>query len=584
MFAILKKLSWFFKLRWKSYLFGIIALMICALLSAITPLIIGRIIDQMIADTLTWQDLAVQSGLILIFAITMYALRYGWRTALFGNSTLLESIMRNRLFSHFTKMDSQFFNEYRTGDLMAHATNDLAALRFVAGGGILSITDSISVGSVTLFSMFFLVDWQLTLTTILPFPLLIIAARYLGKAINKRYRKSLESFSQMNNQVQESVGGMKVIKTFGDEENHYADFIKDTDNVVAKNREVYKVDSAYTPVIEGITGLTYVLTLFFGTYFISIGRISIGQLIAYFSYLSMMAWPLLAVGRVANTLERGNASYNRITKLLSYTSHLEKTENPIQTPVTGDIDFEIEEFTYPEGKNPVLKETKFHLNSGNTLGVVGHTGAGKSTLFKLLMRDYDHYQGQITYNQADLKKYSLDAISNGIGYVPQDTFLFSTTIRENIRFINPSLSQEEVEYFAQLADIHEDITQFPEGYDTKVGERGVSLSGGQKQRIAIARALATNAEFLILDDALSAVDAQTESQILANLRAIRKNESTIIATHRISSIMHADEIIVLEKGSIVERGKHAELLQNDGWYRRMYEEQQLQQKVEEGGE
>ena len=584
MFAILKKLSWFFKLRWKSYLFGIIALMVCALLSAITPLIIGRIIDQIIADTLIWEDLAIQSGLILIFAITMYALRYGWRTALFGNSTLLESIMRNRLFSHFTKMDSQFFNEYRTGDLMAHATNDLAALRFVAGGGILSITDSISIGSVTLFSMFFLVDWQLTLATIVPFPLLIFAARYLGKAINKRYRKSLESFSRMNNQVQESVGGMKVIKTFGDEENHYADFIKDTDNVVAKNKEVFKVDSAYTPVIEGITGLTYVLTLFFGTYFISIDRITIGELIAYFSYLSMLAWPLLAVGRVANTLERGDASYNRITKLLSYASHLEKTEDPIQTPVKGDIDFDIQEFTYPEGKSPVLKETKFHLDSGNTLGVVGHTGAGKSTVFKLLMRDYDHYQGQIAYNQADLKKYSLDAISSGIGYVPQDTFLFSTTIRENIRFVNPGLSQKEVEYFAQLADIHEDITQFPEGYDTKVGERGVSLSGGQKQRIAIARALATNAEFLILDDALSAVDAQTESQILANLRAIRKNESTIIATHRISSIMHADEIIVLEQGRIVERGTHAELLQNDGWYRRMYEEQQLQQKVEEGGE
>lgn len=583
-FEILKKLSWFFKLRWKSYTFGIIALMICALLSAITPLIIGNIIDQMIANTLTWENLAIQSGLILIFAITMYVLRYGWRTALFGNSTLLESIMRNRLFSHFTKMDSQFFNEYRTGDLMAHATNDLAALRFVAGGGILSITDSISVGSVTLFSMFFLVDWQLTLTTILPFPLLIFAARHLGKAINKRYRKSLESFSQMNNQVQESVGGMKVIKTFGEEEHHYADFIKDTDNVVAKNKEVYKVDSAYTPVIEGITGLTYVLTLFFGTYFISIGRITIGELIAYFSYLSMMAWPLLAVGRVANTLERGDASYNRVTTLLSYASHLEKTEDPIPTPVTGDIDFDIQEFTYPEGKSPVLKGTKFHLDSGNTLGVVGHTGAGKSTLFKLLMRDYDQYQGQITYNHADLKKYRLDAVANGIGYVPQDTFLFSTTIRENIRFVNPGLSQEEVEYFAQLADIHEDITQFPEGYDTKVGERGVSLSGGQKQRIAIARALATKAEFLILDDALSAVDAQTESQILANLRAIRKNESTIIATHRISSIMHADEIIVLDKGQIVERGKHAELLQNEGWYRRMYEEQQLQQKVEEGGE
>lgn len=584
MFAILVKLGWFFKLRWKSYAFGVFGLIAVAILSAVTPLVLGSLIDQMVNGNLTFESLALQSGMILFFAIAMYGLRYGWRVAIFGNSTLLESIMRNRLFAHFTKMDSQFFHEYRTGDLMAHATNDLAALRFVAGGGILSITDSIFIGGTTLFSMIFFVDWKLTLLTTLPFPLLIVAARYMGKAINKRYRKSLESFSQMNNRVQESVGGMKVIKTFGEEEAHYTDFTADIENVVEKNRAVYQVDSAYSPIIEGITGLTYVLTLFFGTYFITIDRISIGQLIAYFSYLSMMTWPLLAIGRVANTLERGNASYNRVTELLSKKSALKEAKNPITTPVNGDIGFAIDSFTYPDGTNKILQNAYFQLKSGNTLGIVGHTGSGKSTIFKLLLRDYDGYKGKITYNNKDVKAYSLDAVSQGIGYVPQGTFLFSTTIRENIRFVNPQLTQEQVEYFAKLADVHNDIMQFPEGYDTQVGERGVSLSGGQKQRIAIARALATQAEFLILDDALSAVDAQTEARILDNLREIRKNESTIIATHRISSIMHADEIIVLDKGQIVERGTHAELLANQGWYSEMYEEQQLQQKVEQGGE
>ncbi len=584
MFSILRKLGWFFKLRWKSYTFGVFGLIAVAILSAVTPLILGNIIDQMVNSTLTFQSLALQSGTILVFAIAMYGLRYGWRVAIFGNSTLLESILRNRLFAHFTKMDSQFFHEYRTGDLMAHATNDLAALRFVAGGGILSITDSIFIGGTTLFSMIFFVDWKLTLFTTLPFPLLIVAARYMGKAINKRYRKSLESFSQMNNRVQESVGGMKVIKTFGEEEAHYDDFAGDIENVVARNKAVYQVDSAYSPIIEGITGLTYVLTLFFGSYFISIDRISLGQLIAYFSYLSMMTWPLLAIGRVANTLERGNASYNRVTDLLSKKSSLKEAKNPIQTPVTGDIAFKVDSFTYPDGKNEVLQNAHFQLKSGNTLGIVGHTGSGKSTIFKLLLRDYDGYTGKIKYNDKDIKHYSLDAVSQGIGYVPQGTFLFSTTVRENIRFVNPQLTQEQVEYFAKLADIHDDIEQFPEGYDTEVGERGVSLSGGQKQRIAIARALATQAEFLILDDALSAVDAQTEARILDNLRAIRRNESTIIATHRISSIMHADEIIVLDKGQIVERGTHTELLANEGWYSQMYEEQQLQQKVDQGGE
>ena len=584
MFSILRKLGWFFKLRWKSYTFGVFGLIAVAILSAVTPLILGNIIDQMVNSTLTFQSLALQSGTILVFAIAMYGLRYGWRVAIFGNSTLLESILRNRLFAHFTKMDSQFFHEYRTGDLMAHATNDLAALRFVAGGGILSITDSIFIGGTTLFSMIFFVDWKLTLFTTLPFPLLIVAARYMGKAINKRYRKSLESFSQMNNRVQESVGGMKVIKTFGEEEAHYDDFAGDIENVVARNKAVYQVDSAYSPIIEGITGLTYVLTLFFGSYFISIDRISLGQLIAYFSYLSMMTWPLLAIGRVANTLERGNASYNRVTDLLSKKSSLKEAKNPIQTPVAGDISFTVDSFTYPDGKNEVLQNAHFQLKSGNTLGIVGHTGSGKSTIFKLLLRDYDGYTGKIKYNDKDIKHYSLDAVSQGIGYVPQGTFLFSTTVRENIRFVNPQLTQEQVEHFAKLADIHDDIEQFPEGYDTEVGERSVSLSGGQKQRIAIARALATQAEFLILDDALSAVDAQTEARILENLRAIRRNESTIIATHRISSIMHADEIIVLDKGQIVERGTHSELLTNEGWYSQMYEEQQLQQKVDQGGE
>ena len=584
MFSILRKLGWFFKLRWKSYTFGVFGLIAVAILSAVTPLILGNIIDQMVNSTLTFQSLALQSGTILVFAIAMYGLRYGWRVAIFGNSTLLESILRNRLFAHFTKMDSQFFHEYRTGDLMAHATNDLAALRFVAGGGILSITDSIFIGGTTLFSMIFFVDWKLTLFTTLPFPLLIVAARYMGKAINKRYRKSLESFSQMNNRVQESVGGMKVIKTFGEEEAHYADFAGDIENVIARNKAVYQVDSAYSPIIEGITGLTYVLTLFFGSYFISIDRISLGQLIAYFSYLSMMTWPLLAIGRVANTLERGNASYNRVTDLLSKKSSLKEAKNPIQTPVAGDISFTVDSFTYPDGKNEVLQNAHFQLKSGNTLGIVGHTGSGKSTIFKLLLRDYDGYTGKIKYNDKDIKHYSLDAVSQGIGYVPQGTFLFSTTVRENIRFVNPQLTQEQVEHFAKLADIHDDIEQFPEGYDTEVGERGVSLSGGQKQRIAIARALATQAEFLILDDALSAVDAQTEARILENLRDIRRNESTIIATHRISSIMHADEIIVLDKGQIVERGTHSELLTNEGWYSQMYEEQQLQQKVDQGGE
>lgn len=586
MFQIFKKLGWFFKLRWKTYLIGVLALGITAALSSITPLILGRVIDQMAQKTITGAGLIQQVLLLLACTLIMYGLRYVWRISIFGNSTLLESIMRNRLFAHFTRMDSQFFHRYRTGDLMAHATNDLAALRFVAGGGILTLADSTFQGGITLCSMLFLIDWKLTLYTILPFPLLVIAARYLGSIINRRFRLSLQAFSQMNDQVNESVAGIKVIKTFGEEADDHEDFMANTTNVVDQNRKVHQVDAAYRPVIDGITGLTYVLTLFFGTMFIYQGRITVGQLVSYFSYLSMMAWPLLAVGRLVNTMERGNASWDRIAELLSETSHIIEGDEPISQTPAGDISFSIAEFAYPDAPDhPELENVHFHLPAGQTLGLVGKTGAGKSTIFKLLNREYDNYQGSIQYGGQDIKAFSLDALANSIGYVPQENFLFSATVRDNIRFGAPDLSDEEVIKYAKLADVHEDILNFSEGYDTRVGEKGVSLSGGQKQRLAIARALATEPEYLILDDSLSAVDASTEAQILKNLTAARQDKTTLIATHRMSAIMNANEILVLEDGHVVERGQHEGLMAEQGWYYDMYNEQQLQKEVtEKGGE
>lgn len=584
MFAIFRKLSWFFKLRWKTYALAIGGLIICAILSAIIPLIIGGLVDAMATGSITWDALIQQTGLLLFIGLLMYGLRYMWRSNLFGNSTLLEAIMRNRLFDHFTKMDQEFYGEYRTGDLMAHATNDLAALRFVAGGGIITLTDSLSITIVTLFSMVFIIDWQLTLFTILPFPLLIFVAQYLGKLINKYYHGSLQSFSQLNDHVQESVAGMKVIKAFGEEEEDYQDFIKETDNVIEKNKKVFQVDSAYTPVIDVITGLTYVLTLIFGTYFVQNGRITLGQLIAYFSYLGNMTWPLLAVGRLVNTMERGNASYDRVTDLLSKTAKVQNAEDPLTDLKYNNLKVNIDEFTYPDSDTVVLDDIEFELNEGDTLGIVGRTGSGKSSLFSLLVRNFDVKAGEILIDGQVMSQIEMTELNDRIGYVPQVNLLFSTTVRENIRFGRPDMSQEEVEYFAKLADIHEDILDFSEGYDTLVDERGVSLSGGQKQRISIARTLAMKPEILIMDDALSAVDAKTEQRILENLSVHRQSGITIIATHRMSSIMRSDEILVLDKGRISERGSHRDLVEQDGWYASMYRQQQLDQKITESGE
>ena len=583
MFNTFKKYGWFFKLRWKSYTFGVTALIICAILQVMNPKIIGTIIDHFIAGTLNWQILSFWVALILIFSLVMYALRYGWRMALFGNSTLIESILRNRLFTFFTRMDSEFFHKYRTGDLMAHATNDLAAIRFVAADGVLTLTDALSLGGVTLFSMFFFIDWKLTLVSILPLPILIFVSTYLGKMIHARYRGALQAFSSMNDHVQESVTGMKVLKTLGEEKEDFSAFKEETQKVVNTNQRVYKLKAALNPSIEIIMGLTYVIALLVGGNYVQIGRISIGDLVAFISYIGMMQWPLLAAGGLINTLERGNAAYDRVDALLDYTPSIVELDNPYRQALNGDIAFDIQSFAYPDDPHPTLTNVSFQLKKGEMLGVVGRTGAGKSTLYKLLLRDYDQYEGTISYDGINIKEYALESLKKGIAIVPQENFLFSTTIRENIRFGNPNLSQAEVEKYATLANIHEDILQFSEGYDTKVGERGVSLSGGQKQRIAIARALAVEPECLILDDSLSAVDAQTEETILSLLKQERRHKTTIISAHRISSIMNADEIIVMEKGTISERGSHQELIKTEGWYNDMYHKQQLEKKLDGEG-
>lgn len=583
MFNTFKKYGWFFKLRWKSYTFGVTALIICAILQVMNPKIIGTIIDHFIAGTLNWQILSFWVALILIFSLVMYALRYGWRMALFGNSTLIESILRNRLFTFFTRMDSEFFHKYRTGDLMAHATNDLAAIRFVAADGVLTLTDALSLGGVTLFSMFFFIDWKLTLVSILPLPILIFVSTYLGKMIHARYRGALQAFSSMNDHVQESVTGMKVLKTLGEEKEDFSAFKEETQKVVNTNQRVYKLKAALNPSIEIIMGLTYVIALLVGGNYVQIGRISIGDLVAFISYIGMMQWPLLAAGGLINTLERGNAAYDRVDALLDYTPSIVELDNPYRQALNGDIAFDIQSFAYPDDPHPTLTNVSFQLKKGEMLGIVGRTGAGKSTLYKLLLRDYDQYEGTISYDGINIKEYALESLKKGIAIVPQENFLFSTTIRENIRFGNPNLSQAEVEKYATLANIHEDILQFSEGYDTKVGERGVSLSGGQKQRIAIARALAVEPECLILDDSLSAVDAQTEETILSLLKQERRHKTTIISAHRISSIMNADEIIVMEKGTISERGSHQELIKTEGWYNDMYHKQQLEKKLDGEG-
>lgn len=582
--GIFKRLSWFFKQEKKSYLIGIAGLLIVALLQLIPPRIIGIVVDEIDTNTITQESLTYWLLILASTAVFQYILRYIWRVRIWGNAAKLEQIVRKQLYDHFTNMDNQFFQKYRTGDLMAHATNDLRGLRMVAGGGILTMADALSVGLTTLLAMLFIVDWRLTLLAIIPLPFLALASRVLGRKLHLRFRDAQAAFSQLNDKVQESIQGIKVIKTFGQEKEDIEEFYAQTDNVVLKNKSVYKIDSLFDPTITFIMGISYFLTILVGGLLISGNEISIGDFVTFINYIGMLVWPMFAIGRLFNIIERGSASYDRIENLLNEDTSIEERQGAVNEPISGELNYAVDSFRYPDDNSEALNAIHFKLQAGGTLGIVGKTGAGKTTILKLLLREYDEYKGKIAYGRYDIRDYTLDALLKHVGYVPQDNYLFSNTIRENIRFAEPSLSQDAVEAAAKLADIHDDISELPEGYDTEVGERGVSLSGGQKQRISIARAILINPELMILDDSLSAVDAKTEESILSGLKKIRAGQTTIIAAHRISSVMHAEEIIVIDDGKIVERGTHNELLAVDGWYKDMFEQQQLERKIEGGDE
>ena len=580
--SIIQKLWWFFKLEKRRYLIGIVALVLVSVLNLIPPMVMGRVIDAITSGRLTQDELLLHLFYLLLAAFGMYYLRYVWRMYILGTSYRLGQIMRSRLFEHLTRMSPTFYQNYRTGDLMAHATNDINALTRLAGGGVMSAVDASITALVTLLTMLFSISWQMTLVAILPLPFMAYSTSRLGRKTHKAFGESQAAFSELNNKVQESVSGIKVTKSFGYQSDELASFQEVNDLTFQKNLQTMKYDSLFDPMVLLFVGSSYALTLLVGAFMVQAGQVTVGNLVTFISYLDMLVWPLMAIGFLFNITQRGKVSYQRIESLLSQESPVKDPESPLDGIENGHLDYAIDSFAFEDEET--LRDIHFSLEKGQTLGLVGQTGSGKTALIKLLLREYDVDQGAIYLNGHDIREYRLADLRSLMGYVPQDQFLFASSILDNIRFGNPDLPFSAVEEATQLAQVYQDIQAMPEGFDTVIGEKGVSLSGGQKQRLAMSRAMILNPDILILDDSLSAVDAKTEFAIIDNLKETRKDKTTIITAHRLSAVVHADLILVMQDGRIIERGRHEDLLALDGWYAQTYQSQQLEMKGEEDAE
>ncbi|WP_302991428.1 ABC transporter ATP-binding protein [uncultured Streptococcus sp.] len=575
---LLHKLSWFFRLEKKHYLIGIVSLILVSFFNLIPPRIMGVVIDRIDKKRLTMGQLALDISLLVVAALAMYALRFVWRRYIFGTANKLARILRYRLFRQFTLMSPSFYQRYRTGDLMAHATNDINAVTMYAGGGVMSAVDASVTALVTLVSMFFMIDWRLTLLAILPLPFMVVVTSAIGRKNHQAFKEAQEAFSDLNNFVQESVSGVKVTKSFGFQTDEIQAFEKTNQMVFGKNMRSASYNALFDPTTLLFVGLSYVVTLYFGGLFVQEGSLSVGQIVTFITCLNMLVWPLQAMGFLFNISQRASVSYDRIEKLLAESADIKDPAQPVTEIQNGDLEYQIQSFAYED--EPVLSHIHFRLEKGQTLGIVGPTGSGKTTLLRLLLREHDLEKGKIFLNGVSLKDYRLEDLRGLIGYVPQDQILFAMTIRENVAFSDPKLSEEALVEALKICDVYEDILAMPDQLETVIGERGVSLSGGQKQRIAMSRALVMDPEILILDDSLSAVDAKTEHQIIENMKQNRTGKTTILTAHRLSAVVHADVILVMENGQIKERGNHESLMEEKGWYYETYQAQQLSQEME----
>ena len=552
-------------------LLGVLALLLVDTAQLVTPLIIRAAVDDLVLGV--GERLPRYALYLVGIAGTVLVFRSLWRYFLFGAGRKIERDLRDRLFAHLLTLSPSFYSRHSTGDLMAHATNDLEAVRRACGMGVLLAADTVIMVSFALAAMIG-ISPRLTLLAFIPLPFLTLVVLGFGRLIHQRFEQVQASFARLTERVREALSGIRVIRASAREEGMGRAFAADNQEYIRLNMALVRVWGVFRPLIGLLAGLGTGIVLWFGGRAVLAARISLGDFVAFTSYLGMLIWPMMALGWIVNLLQRGAASMGRIQKLFEARPEIVSPPRPKPFPRSHRIELRGLSFSYPGEARPVLRDISVTVEEGMTLGVVGLTGSGKSTLVRLIPRLYDPPPGTVLLGGVDIRELDLGELRGAIGMVPQDVFLFSATLRENIAFGRPEASDEEVWAAARLAGLAEEIASFPDGLDTLVGERGIALSGGQRQRVGIARALILDPPILILDDVLSSVDAKVEEEILGNLKGVLARRTAIVVAHRISAVRDADWIVVLQDGKVIEQGDHRRLVAQGGLYARLHELQQ----------